>query len=259
MQAVSFIYKNITSEDFDLYIGGINQNGITDMKSNISTEILYDYVTNRNENTIFGVKQKDRLFSFDLSLYSEQEITSQDALYIEDYLFNNPKLDKLVICQEDMMGYYFIGTFTKGEKIKVGGVTIGYNVTFTCDSPFVYSSERKDTTECNSISETEIIINNTSSGLCYLFPTIKWINTSPNGWIKIINSSDNNRTFEMRELATNELITIDKWQQMTSSLGLNRLDNCNYNFIRLTKGVNKIKVIGTSQQITFLYNLMWSI
>ena len=259
MQTMSFIFKDIPSEDIGLYIGDIGQSGKKEKNGSIQTEVIYDNVYCRDENIVFGVNQKERLLTLDINFFSYNEITEDDVQYIEDYLFNNSQPQKLVICQESMENIYLCGTFTKNTQIVIGNIIVGYETTFTCDSPFAYSGVRIDKYKINSNTETEILFNNQSSGLNYLYPEIEFTCNQPNGYIKIVNETDNNRTFLMDGLTHNETININKWFELKSSLGLNRLGNTNYNFLRLKTGWNKLKVTGNANDIIFKYRFLKSI
>ena len=63
MQTMSFIFKDIPSEDIGLYIGDIGQSGKKEKNGSIQTEVIYDNVYCRDENIVFGINQKERLLT----------------------------------------------------------------------------------------------------------------------------------------------------------------------------------------------------
>ena len=68
--------------------------------------------------------------------------------------------------------------------------------------------------------------------------------------ISIQNLSDNNRTFQFKELPGGNSLTIyvdNKNQVITDSMDLNLYPNFNMKFMRLVKGDNLLKITGNAE------------
>ena len=113
--AFSFIFDNISSEDYGLYIGGVDSQEIKSSMASTNTEIVYDSVNNRSENFVYGVKQSERCLEFNIELFSYDKLSRSDISYIDSWLFSNRQPKKLVFCQEDMANYTFYAIFSKNE------------------------------------------------------------------------------------------------------------------------------------------------
>lgn len=260
MKSISFIYDNQSSEDYGLYIGSLNAKSTSNSPASTNSEIVYDTVNNRNEVFIYGVETTEKLLEFDIELFFEdyENIDKSDILYIDQWLFSNKFPKKLVFCQEDMSTYYYNAIFKKNEILYHNNRIYGFKCQIQCDSPYAYTSEKELTIPITN-EKAIARINNISSGLSYIYPSIQFVCNKEGGQVTIKNKSDENRTLILSGLKNNETITIDKWFQITSSYGLKRLGNCNKQWLRLRDGVNYIEVSGDTTRITLKYQFMQGI
>ena len=242
-QGMTFIYGGISSDIYDLYIGGTDQKAITSANASTNTELVFESVNGRSKNFIYGVKQTDTTLEFKMNIFCLNELTRYDVHIIDAWLFSNATPKPLIIIQDDMTEFHYNAIFSKNKVLThKGGVVYGFSCTVICDSAYAYDKEK---TISYSISgETTIKFNNMSSGINYNYPKIEFKITKANGQIIIKNESDNNRTFIMSNLSVNEIISIDEWFQIESSMGLNRLENCNKKWLRFKNGINILKVSG---------------
>lgn len=250
-QGMTFIYDGISSDTYELYLGGTDVKAITSATASTNTELVFDSVNGRSKNFVYGVKQSSTTGEFPLYIFSPNELTRYDVHTIDAWLFSNAMPKKLIIVQDDMTEFHYNAIFSKNEVLTHrGGVVYGFSCTVVCDSSYAYSNYKTTTHVING--ETTIKFNNMSSGINYNYPQIEFTSNKANGQITIKNESDKNRTFTMNGLSINETITIDEWFEITSSMGLNRLENCNKKWLRLKNGVNVLKVSGdvTSLKIT---------
>lgn len=101
---------------------------------------------------------------------------------------------------------YFMGSFNlKAEKY--GDDVIGFELTFTADSPFGYAEKDKlfyNVTTAN----TRISLNSDSDDLVKPIYPIVTINYKENGNLTITNTRDNSQTV-LKNLSPNETITLD--------------------------------------------------
>lgn len=253
VSALSFIYNNIPSEDFGLYIGEFDSSVIkTDMAST-NIEFIQDHISERSENFIYKVIQSEKNISFDLNLFSYDYLSKSDISYVDNWLFANKKPKPLVFCQGDMSTYTFHAIFSNNQIVYHGNRAIGFKCKVVLDSTFAYENKQTEVISVFSDESTKVRFNNLSGGINYLYPEISWTCNKDNGMLEIINSSDNNRRFFIDGLKTGEKITIDKWQQIDSSLGLLRRDNCNGGWLRLRNGINILSVKGDTGNLNMTY------
>ena len=251
--AMSFIYDNISSEDYGLYIGSIDNKTITSSMASTNTELIFDSIANRSENFVYGVKQTEPCLTFDIELFSYEKLSRSDISYIDAWLFSNRKPKKLVLCQEDMANYTFYAIFSKNEIKAYANKPYMLTCTIVCSSAYGYEIEKKDEYIINNGS-TVVRFNNLSGGINYLYPKLEFVCNKDLGAITIENLSDNNRKFIISNLYNGEKITIDEWFQIESSTGLLRLENCNKQWLRLKNGINNIKISGNLSKLTMYYS-----
>ena len=260
MKALSFIYDEKASEDYGLYIGELNANSTSSSMVSTNTELIYDSVNNRMENFIFGVQITDKLLEFEMNLFFEdyKNIDKNDIKYIDQWLFSQKFPKKLILCQEDMATYYYKAIFKKSEILYHNNKIYGFRCSIQCDSAYAYTSEKQiDLPIINNKATTRI--NNISSGVSYIYPSIRFVCNKEGGSVTITNKSDNNRSLVFSNLKQGEEIYVDKWFQITSSYGLKRLDSCNKKWLRLKNGVNYIEVNGDTGRLILNYQLMQGI
>jgi phage-related protein len=257
-KAHSFIYDDICSEDYDLYIGSIGGgNGVENSSASTNTEFEMDSIPNRTENFIYRSKTSEPNLKFKAKLYISNKFDKDDMEYIDNWLFANKLPKKLVICQEDMSNYYYMATFSKNEIISVGNLNAGLECEVICDSPYAYDIPSSVEYLINGVTLKDFYCS--SSGINYLYPKIEFTINSDNGYLKIKNITDNNREFYIHGLSNGETITIDKWFQVESSMGLRRIGNCNKKWIRFLNGTNKLEIQGNVNKVKITYQFFKAI
>lgn len=250
--SMSFIYDNISSEDYGLYLGGFDISTIQESMASTNTELIYDRVNGRDENLIFGTKITEPVLQFELKLFSYDPLSRNDISYVDTWLFSNNTPKKLVLCQEDMTTYHFMAIFSKNNVISHANSPMGFTCTVICDSAYAYEFEREDVWQIQKDKELLIRFNNLNAGLGYLYPRIEFVCNQNDGKL-IINNMTDSRAFEIGGLQNGEVITIDEWFQIKSSTGLHRIENCNKQWLRFVKGVNNIYVSGNTSNVKVKY------
>lgn len=246
------MFDNISSEDYDLYIGSMDNNTTQTSSASTNTEIIYESVQGRDENFVFGVKNNQPVLTFTMKLFSYNKLSRNDISYIDNWLFSQTTPKQLVICQDDMTNYYYMATFSKNDIISFGNVPMGFECTVTCDSSYGYEFEKQ---EVFSLSNGKGLFrfNNLSAGLNYLYPKLEFVCNKDNGQIKIKNISDNNREFYIWGLQKGEVVKIDNWFQIESSTGLLRMSQCNKQWLGLVRGINRIEINGDTSSVSMKY------
>lgn len=251
--AFSFIYDGVSSEDFGLYIGTLDNNDTTSSMASTNIELVFDSIANRSENFVYGVKQSEPCLEFKMDIFSHEPLSRSDISYIDAWLFSNTQPKKLVFCQEDMANYVFYALFSKNEIQAVGGKPCLFSCNVICSSAYGYEVEKKEDYVIQNGTVKSIRFNNLSDGIYYLYPKLEFVCNRDNGEIRIKNITDNNREFVISGLSNGEKISIDEWFQITSSTGLYRLEKCNKQWLRLKKGINNIQIYGNTPKVTMFY------
>ena len=101
---------------------------------------------------------------------------------------------------------YFV-TVTSAETENIG-MPCSITFTFTCDSPYGYSSEIVNSYEIRGENQNYSFFNNTDCTSEYIYPLI-YINPVENGKINICNKSDNNKTLTLLNVTKNNPFYID--------------------------------------------------
>lgn len=251
--AMTFIYDNIPSENYGLYIGNLGGSGDDSGESSTSLEVVFDNISSRSENLIYGIRKKEPMLKFNMKLFSYNTLTKEDVAYIDQWLLNNSSFKKLMFCQDDMAKFAYNAIVESTNILYNGNLIYGIECNVLCDSSYAYQSTK--TNSYNIKGVTKIRFNNLDNAYGYLYPKVRFVCNKENGTIRVKNVNDKNREFVITGLKYNEEINIDEWQQLRSSTGLLRLDKCNKNFLRFCDGVNQLEVSGdlTELQITYQF------
>lgn len=249
----TFIFKNIPSETYNLYISSPD-GGMIQTAGSGDVELLTQKVFRNPKPYLLGVQQSPVL-SFDVQFTSPDELMVEDIRQIQAWLFGQSEYQKLQVQQFDMSDVYFNCFITSPQIIKVGNVIKGIAGTVICDSPFAWSFPKTATRNYTSLADETIVINNTSDNNYYTYPTILATVDTFGGDFSITNNTDNGRVFSFTDLLQDEVLTIDNERSIiTSSTGLRRLSNFNKNWFRLVRGVNSLTIFGNVSQLKFTYS-----
>ena len=161
---------------------------------------------------------------------------------------SNSTLDLLI---GDKIKYSFIGRITNVWQYKMDAKTVGLILEFTSSSPFAYSP--KQHVSCSVSGTKTLQIHCPSDDLnSYVYMQTTYENTSGTS-LTIENITTEDKT-EVKELATNEIITIDNNIMITSDKQGKTFGNTfNFCFPRLTSGINNL-IITANGNITFEYS-----
>ena len=161
---------------------------------------------------------------------------------------SNSTLDLLI---GDQIKYSFIGRITNVWQYKMDAKTVGLILEFTSSSPFAYSP--KQHVSCSVSGTKTLQIHCPSDDLnSYVYMQTTYENTSGTS-LTIENITTEDKT-EVKELVTNEIITIDNNIMITSDKQGKTFGNTfNFCFPRLTSGINNL-IITANGNITFEYS-----
>ena len=112
-----------------------------------------------------------------------------------------------------------------------------------CDSQFAWSKEFRYSFDVSP--EKNLVFINMSDDLNnYLYPKVVISPKSAISVLEIVNLTDNNWTTSIRNIAANEIITMDSKNQILQSSIKNRiiLNDFNLHFVRLLSGKNELSI-----------------
>lgn len=257
--ATSFIYGGISSEDYGLYLGSTSNPGFEKTQASTNPIFIIDSIKSRTHNFIYGIEQSEPNLKFTLDMFTYDYLSRSDIAYIDNAFFSSTMPKKLVFCQEDMANYYYNAIFSKNQIISSGNQVMGFSCDIICADAYAYEPFKTAIYDVVNGDLNKVRFNNLSGGLNYLYPRINFVCNRDSGKLKIINKSDNNRTFEIWGLKNGETVSIDEWFHITSSTGLMRLENCNKQWLRFAKGINHLEIQGDTSRVNVTYQFNRSI
>lgn len=249
----SFLYDNVPSELYGLYIMDIDTNEINKSMGNTSMTIMEKKIYRKPTPYFYGATPSPKL-EFEFSAYSEEEIDAIQFEAIQKWLFSSRAYKPFAIDQPDIQDVFFNVILTDPKITRVGNLIKGFSCTVTCDSPFAYKYPKVTTYSYSgsTVDSTEVYFNMSDDTGDYLYPTTMTITMSNvDGDFSITNLDDANRVVSFTNLSANEVLTISPlYQTISSSTGLLRLGNSNKKFLRLVPNRNRLRIQGNISQIT---------
>ena len=255
--ADTFIFNEIPSEFYDLYLRTINDSGEESVMASSDVQLLTQKLYRKPVLLFFGAEQTPVL-SFPLSMYSPDEITAGVFSEISAWLFGQMNYCPLRICQNDMTDIYFNCFLTSPQIFRAGNIIRGITCTVICDSPWGwrepitlnYTYDPDVETHSQSVS-----IKNESANNFYTLPTnLTIVANIFGGSISIVNAQDASRLFHLT-LLPNETVNINcDLQTISSSLVQYPLVGLtDKNFLRLVPGTNDLTISGNMKSVSITY------
>lgn len=149
--------------------------------------------------------------------------------------------------------FSFIGRVTNMWHYKMDARTIGLVIEFTSISPWAISPTQ--TVSCQVNGASEVTIPNMSDDVdTYVYMKTTYHNKKAGSSLVLTNKNTNEKT-EVKNLAINEVVTIEGNQIITSDKSSRIFGNdFNFNFPRLISGDNTYDIMGTGT-INFKYRV----
>lgn len=238
-----FIFDNIPSETYGLYISNLGNKGGSSYSSGGSdVDIIKQKLTRKSNYFIQGVEQSTPL-EFDLTILSQNELTRDMINIIQKWLFGQMKYKKLQVIQNDLLNIHFNCFLKSPEIITIGNVPYGISCKVECDAPWGWGNDM-DYTVSNIVGEKTIEYHNPSDDNGYTYPIITFKTTSV-GDVILKNVTDNENTIEFTGLMANDIITIDvNLQIIKSTQNDNVLSKSNFKWLKLVSGYNELIITG---------------
>lgn len=253
-----FSFNGIPCEEFGLSIydiGGTSQGNSGQIAS--TGEIIEDWIPTKSKSFFYGIKQNTPL-SFKMIFGVDPELNQQNGFpTMEDFLDrweiarisnwltgHSDNRKWLEIEQPDMETVRFFCTITDLEIITHGWYPWAFSCTVTCDSPYGYMFPKIYKYTCSELNDVSLY--NKSLVNEFYYPKMEIV-PKDDGDVSIINESDGNRSFVLKNISENlGTITVDNEREIIkTSDGRNIYDNFNFNFFRLKPGTNKLALSGS--------------
>ncbi len=252
----TFEYDGIKSAKYGLFFGHVDTERLKQICGNLEYNQVFYPSLNRQE--IHGVNKDEFPLSFDLEIISAEPISYWTAKEIKKWLFNSPTYKKLYASRikdktiEKINGEekrrYVECVFTNPEAMFYADGLHGWKCTCTLSSGWAFQDEIEIT--YTDFTENITIPVDSDNG-DYIYPTFTFsadLTTNPIS-PTIVNTSDNNRTMEIKDIPAQTEVYVDSaigtiTDNTEKSLYPNLVDQ---KFLRLVNGDNVLQVTGISE------------
>ena len=177
---------------------------------------------------------------------SSYSITLEDMAYLKRWLVRHYP-HKLTVVGGDYDSIYWMGSFNVKEYV-LGDGRVGATLTFECDAPFGYKDDVVISGELDA--DESFDYNCISDEIGWIYPDIE-IMVKQDGDLVITNNDE--RETIIKNCLANEIITIDKNLQISSSFSSHKIaDDFNYVYYRVNNQFNSVSnTIKTNLSISF--------
>lgn len=241
LESTSFTYNNIHSDD----IGGVQckvDSGLFEESFLPSRNILKESIRGRDKPYFMGFEMDP--FEFTMNIYFEHlpidERREVARMFMVDYykpLIFDSNPDRIFYCM-----------YSGDVDHLHNGVDEGYiSLSMECNSPYSYSpvyTTRMYNLSSNSDEGALIEIENHGDGICMPMILLEIVR---DGDISITNLSDGSMgVMELSDMLEGDVLEIDCENESieTGVAGVFRYDNHNDIYLRLVRGLNRIRVKG---------------
>lgn len=247
----SFIFDNVPSEIYGLYISSLDNSGAESSDGSSSMDIIEKKIFRRPSPFFLGATPSPVL-TFKLSAFFDGEMDAVHFEAVQKWLFSRREYTRFAVDQPDVQDVYWNCLLIDPTIERVGNLIRGFTCTVRCDSPYGWKYPKTTIYEytATSVDATEIFYNTSDDDGSYLYPNLVITQNNTDGDISITVTEDSNRVFSFMDLQANEVLTVDCLNQtISSSTGLKRMGNFNKNFLRLVPGKNTLEIVGNVESI----------
>ena len=252
----NFEYDGIKSAKYGLFFGHVDTERLKQICGNLEYNQVFYPSLNRQE--IHGVNKDEFPLSFDVEIISAEPISYWSAKEIKKWLFNSPTYKKLYASRikdktiEKINGEekrrYVECVFTNPEAMFYADGLHGWKCTCTLSSGWAFQDEIEIT--YTDFTENITVPVDSDNGE-YIYPTFTFsadATTNPIAPI-IINTSDDNRTMEVKDIPAQTEVYVDSAVgTITDNTGASLYPNLvDQKFLRLVNGDNVLQISGISE------------
>lgn len=252
----NFEYDGIKSAKYGLFFGHVDTERLKQICGNLEYNQVFYPSLNRQE--IHGVNKDEFPLSFDLEIISAEPISYWSAKEIKKWLFNSPTYKKLYASRikdktiEKINGEekrrYVECVFTNPEAMFYADGLHGWKCTCTLSSGWAFQDEIEIT--YTDFTENITIPVDSDNG-DYIYPTFTFSADATTNPISptIVNTSDNNRTMEIKDIPAQTEVYVDSAVgTITDNTGTSLYSNLvDQKFLRLVNGDNVLQISGISE------------
>lgn len=245
-----FIFDGIPCTEFGLRLYEVNGVSSGDGSFSVASNISEDSVSGKYKPYFYGITQNEPL-TFKLVFGAAETPKNEIAYYdawdreaISSWLSPIDGYKWLEIEQSDMEQVRYRCIIQDLEMIEIGNLPVAFSCTVRCDSPFAYHYPTTHIYDCKGT--TNFVFRNLGSYRGGYYPKLK-ITLNGSNYVKIINQSDKNKTFELTGLPQDYFLEIEVDNEhgvLTCNDGTNLYPYFNFELFRLVCGDNVIQVIG---------------
>ena len=244
-----FIFNEIPCETFDLMMYDIGGESQGDGKFAHMVTIVEEIVGTRWKPYFYGIKY-DKKQEFDIvfgvnqdRIDKHQYLDRYELAEISAWLAGHPKYLWLEIEQDDMTYFRYRCIITSLDIVSYGNIPWALKATVTCDGPYAYLYPQEFKYDVNG--EIELQFYNESSHNGYYKPEMQ-IEISSGSSFSIVNETDSQHAVQFTGLPTSirNIYVNNDTEVITTPSGENVYEYCNFQFLRLKRGYNTLKVTG---------------
>lgn len=246
----SYLGKNSAS-DFHWIISHFDaDNG--ESETGLSTESIYTASADGTSRNLYGTKYSEtEPVRITVIKQGGGDWTIGDNRLALKWLTGAKSDSWLDLYIGDEVRYRLLGHVKNVLQYKMDARIVGLVIVFESASPFAFSNLQ---TVSKSISGTGTINIDNPSDDNYTFVKMKTTYKNTGGDAITINNTTTGEITQIKNLAINEVVTLNNNQSITSDKSTRIFGNdFNFNFPRLAPGQNKFTITGTGD-ITFEYS-----
>lgn len=256
--AYEFTFAGESSEMYGVHIYDFGSSGQKAVSFGNKADIVETRLVNRVRPIHYGVNYHASPLEFSFVFGSiDKELDRYEMEDIALWLTGHQEYQWLSIGQPDLEHVQFRCIITQLTPIHNGWLPYAFEATARCDCPYAYGYpfERRYTIN----GETNVLFQNEGSCREYLSPTLAFSPEAGVGKVRVVNTSDGNRTFEITGLPSGVPFTVDcSTGIITATQGQNLYSGFNMVFPRFVHGDNSLIVTGNGTMAIsgrFLYNV----
>lgn len=249
--ASTFIYNNIPSDFFGLYLYSFNNKSQDDGSFGGEGEILETRIQSRYRPLHYGVSRNTPMeFTLVFGTLGPCPIDRIKVSEIAEWLIGHKQYQWLYICQPDMEHVRYRCLMDDLTQIPVNGETVAFRATVRCDGPYAYHVPEKCIITSSGSATGKYF--STSNIHDEYYPNMEIAIQTGETEVTIWTEYEPERKFVLSNLSIPSPITLEIQgeNQMMFGGDINWYEHSNMQFIRLWPGENIIHVNGNCS-VTF--------
>ncbi len=231
---------------YDLMIYDFDGNGQDNVSFGNQASIVETRIYNRIKPIHFGVNYHKTPLQFKLVFGAMRALDRYELENISLWLTGHQDYQWLSIDQQDLEHVQFRCLITQLTPLTHGWLPVAFEAMVICDCPYAYGYPFEKQYQIGNA--TSILFRNESSVREYVKPVLTFKPLAGTKSLRIVNYSDNNRTFQLSNIPSSEVcVFIDNGNGIIQDTknGYNLYDGFNLNFFRLVQGDNHLIVSGS--------------